>query len=122
MKTHQIPGCDPSSHLCKVPSCKGWQWAQADWGEEKKTLKLEPIISMEEIRRNYPMEITRSKWFSNDSPENLPNAPGIIQEYWKEGKIIPNSFFEVNVIQIDKPDKDHAKKKIKDQYHQWVSM
>ena len=34
----------------------------------------------------------------------------------KEGKL-QNSFFKVNMIQIDKPDKDCTKKKTRDKYH-----
>lgn len=46
----------------------------------------------------------------------IPNLLELIKSIEKEGKYL-SSFFEVNIIQIVKPDKDCAEKKIKDQYH-----
>lgn len=63
----------------------------------------------------------RPRWFPNGTLPNLetfnnPNAAIIFKSIEIERKHL-RSFFEVNMIQIVKPDKGCLNKKIKDQYH-----
>lgn len=46
----------------------------------------------------------------------IPKRLELFKSIEKERKC-PSSFFEVNILQIFKPDKNCAKKKIEDQYH-----
>ena len=46
----------------------------------------------------------------------MPMLLKLFQKLAEEGTL-PNSFYEVTITMIPKPDKDNTKKKTKDQYH-----
>ena len=93
--------------------------------EERENLNR-PITSMEieTVIRNFPANkspgpdgfTAEAKFYQKFGEELTPILLKLFQKIAEESKL-PNSFYEIIITLIQKPDKDVTKKKTTDQYH-----
>ena len=98
-----------------------------DWTRKEKINRPIPSAEIEAVLKSLPTNTSWGPWFHNQilyqtfREKVISSLLKLSQKVAEEGKL-PNSFYDVTITLIPKPDKNttHKKEKISGQYHWWT--